>query len=296
MDHSPCTFCQSPAPLLFRVGDLNRKLSNEVFSYYRCTNCGLIFLHPHPADLGKYYPQDYYGSTRTIKDLEPEYPFNRYKVDIIRQFVPAGRLLEVGPSRGTFAFLAKESGFEVSVIERDEECCRFLHETVGIDAVQSTDPTTALQRQEPCDVVALWQVIEHLDDPWNFVRAAAARLKPGGLLVLATPNPDALQFKIFGRYWFHLDAPRHLQIIPARLLTELGASLGLREVFLVSADADIHRHNVASWHSSIDNVLPTNRLHHFVHRQMGRVGYYLRGYEEGGFRSSTYTLALQKPA
>ena len=295
MDHPPCTFCQSPAPLLFRVRDLNRKLSDEVFSYHHCTNCGLIFLYPHPADLGKYYPQDYYGNTRTLKDLEPEYPFNRYKVDIVRQFVQAGRLLEVGPSRGTFAYLAKESGFEVSVIERDEECCRFLRATAGIEALPSTDPTAAIRQQEPCDVIALWQVIEHLNDPWDFIRAAASKLKPGGILVLATPNPDSLQFKTFGRYWFHLDAPRHLQLIPAKLLTDFGATLGLREAMLTSADADSYRHNAAGWQASVGNLIPIRGLRGFIDRQMGRVAYRLRAYEQRGFRGCTYTLVLQRP-
>ena len=303
MDHQVCTFCQSSSPLLFRVKDLNRRLSEEVFSYYRCTSCGLIFLHPHPADLGKYYPADYYGNTHTLKDLEPEYAFNRYKVNIVHQFARTGRLLEVGPSRGTFAYLAKEGGFEVSVIERDEECCRFLGQAAGIKALQSTDPTAALRQQEQSyEVIALWQVIEHLDDPWDFVRVATSKLAPGGILVLATPNPEALQFKIFGRRWFHLDAPRHLQIIPAGLLTKLGASMGLREVLLTSADADIHRHNQASWHNSINNSFQTNYLfrrklvYHFVHRQVDRLDHRVRSYEERGFRGSTYTLVLQKSA
>lgn len=296
MAHPLCTFCQGKTELLFRVKDLNRKLSNEAFSYYRCADCRLIFLSPHPADLGKYYPQDYYGTTRTLQDLEPEYVFNRYKVDIVRQFVPTGKLLEVGPSRGTFAFLAKESGFDVSVIERDEECCRFLSEAAGISTLQSVDPTAALRQQGlSYDVIALWQVIEHLNDPWDFVRAAVDKLAPGGILVLATPNPEALQFKIFGRYWYHLDAPRHLQIIPARLLSDFGASLGLRQVLLTSADADIHRHNLASWHYSLGNVFKTEVLQRFASRQAGRVDYRVRAYEEGGFRGSTYTLVLQKP-
>ncbi len=296
MDTAPCPFCGHAATLRFQVGDRNRRLSEAVFSYYRCPDCGLTFLSPHPADLGKYYPQEYYGQKLALADLEQEFPFNRYKVDIVRRFVPAGRLLEVGPARGTFAYLAKEAGYEVSVIERDAECCEFLSAVAGIKAINSTEPTAALQQQEEgYDVIALWQVIEHLGDPWDFLRAAATKLKPGGILVLATPNPDSLQFKIFGRFWFHLDAPRHLQLIPAGLLTRLGQSLGLKEAFLTASDADVHRHNVAGWIASGRHVLPNERLKNFVERQAGRIAYRLRAYEHGGFRGSTYTLVLQKP-
>jgi 2-polyprenyl-3-methyl-5-hydroxy-6-metoxy-1,4-benzoquinol methylase len=292
-----CTFCKHVASLRFRVRDLNRRLSDERFAYYGCPACKLIFLSPHPDDLGKYYPQEYYGQKLALSDLEQEFPFNHFKVDIVRRFVPAGRLLEVGPSRGTFAYLAKKAGYDVSVIERDAECCEFLSTTAEIETINSTDPTAEVNRQtEGFDVIALWQVIEHLSDPWDFIRAAAAKLKPGGILVLATPNPDSLQFKIFGRFWFHLDAPRHLQLIPAALLARLGQSLGLREALLTASDADVHRHNLAGWTSSGRHVMPHWRLKNFAGRQMQRINFHLRNYERGDFRGTTYTLVLQKPA
>ena len=296
MDSERCPFCGHIAPLLFQVGDLNRRLGGETFPYYRCPSCRLVFLHPHPADLGKYYPQDYYGLTRTLADLEPETAVDRYKIDIVRRYAPAGRLLEVGPSRGAFACLARESGYEVSVIERDAECCRFLSEVAGIQAVNSTDPTAALAEQAPCDVIALWQVIEHLDDPWAFVRTAAGRLNPGGVLVLATPNPDAVQFRLFGRYWVHLDAPRHLQLIPASLLVGLGASLGLREAWLTAADAGVARHAYFGWRSSTAHLLERFGVPGIISRRAGKLFYPLRGVEDRGLRGCTYTLVLQRPA
>lgn len=296
MNDPLCSFCQAPSPRVFRVDDRNRWLGAAVFTYYRCPECRLLFLTPHPADLGKYYPKEYYGQKLTLADLEQEFSFNRYKIDIVRRFVPTGRLLEIGPARGTFAYLAKEAGYDVSVIERDTECCEFLRTVAGINAINSTEPTAALQQQEEgYDVIALWQVIEHLGDPWDFIRAAAAKLRPNGILVLATPNPDSLQFKIFGRYWFHLDAPRHLQLIPAELLSRLGDSLGLREAFLTAADADVHRHNAAGWTVSVHNALPDGRIKSFVEHQMQRVAHRLRRYEQEGFRGSIYTLVLQRP-
>ena len=54
-----CRYCQHDAPLLLRVGDVNRHITDEVFSYYRCPNCGLIFIDPIPAKLGDYYSGDY---------------------------------------------------------------------------------------------------------------------------------------------------------------------------------------------------------------------------------------------
>jgi len=41
--------------------------------------------------------------------------------------------------------------------------------------------------------------------------------------VIAAPNPQAFQFGLMGRYWTHLDAPRHLHLIPAATTFAHGA-------------------------------------------------------------------------
>ena len=295
MNSERCTSCGHSAPALFRVGDLNRRLSAKTFPYFRCPKCRLVFQSPLPDDLGMYYPQEYYGKTQTIADLEPTLGPERYKLTLVQRFLRSGRLLEVGPSRGEFAYLAKESGFDVSAIERDTECCRFLSEVVGIQAINDTDPAAALARQEPYDMIALWQVIEHLDDPWKFLQVAADKLNPGGYLFIAAPNPDSLQFRLFGRFWAHLDAPRHLQLIPASLLATRGASLGLSEALLnTTGDQELDRFNEFSWQRSITNLLGRKTITPFIKQNMTRVAWKLRRYEQEQFRGCCYTLALQK--
>ncbi|GIT65471.1 MAG: hypothetical protein Ct9H300mP23_10980 [Nitrospinota bacterium] len=43
---------------------------------------------------------------------------------------------------------------------------------------------------------------------------------------MAAPNPQAWQFHIMGKLWPHLDAPRHLYLLPAEVLTEYAKTLG----------------------------------------------------------------------
>lgn len=95
-----CTHCCSDASFLFETPDLNRHLSEEVFSYYRCGSCGLVFLSPIPEDLGRYYPNDYYTIPASLEELIHQIGPSRYKIELVQQFVKSGRLLEIGPAQG----------------------------------------------------------------------------------------------------------------------------------------------------------------------------------------------------
>ena len=60
------------------------------------------------------------------------------------------------------------------------------------------------------DVMSLWHVLEHLADPDRTLRDCARWLTQGGLLLVAVPNLDSWQARVFRGAWFHLDPPFHL--------------------------------------------------------------------------------------
>ena len=103
--------CRQAAQLHFRTRDFNRRLSRETFEYFRCPGCGVIFLSPVPANLGQYYPATYYTLPKTGAELGRLFAPERYKLEIVQRFVQRGKLLEIGPAIGGFAYLAKEAGF-----------------------------------------------------------------------------------------------------------------------------------------------------------------------------------------
>jgi len=59
------------------------------------------------------------------------------------------------------------------------------------------------------DLVLLWHVLEHLDNPESVLRRIRTAVRPGGALVLSVPRLDSLQARIGGDCWFHQDVPRH---------------------------------------------------------------------------------------
>src|SRR5438045_9538364 len=114
MKEISCPQCGGETEPAFQTDDQNRRLGKGPFSYRRCRDCGVIYLENVPPDLQRYYPQDYYFIARSLQELEAWANTERYKLDIVSQYRRPGRLIEVGPASGAFAYLAKHAGFEVT--------------------------------------------------------------------------------------------------------------------------------------------------------------------------------------
>ena len=289
-----CPRCRQPSVLHLSAKDWNRRITDETFDYYRCAACGIVFLSPIPQDIGKYYPGDYYGIPSTIADLAAAAELERYKIELVQRFATRGRLLEIGPAYGAFTWLAKQAGFDASAIEMSEACCRFMNEVAGIRAVHSLDIDAALRATGPCDVIALWHVIEHLPDPWASLRLLVERLNPGGVLVIAAPNPLAFQFGLMGRYWTHLDAPRHLHLIPAATLAAHAQGLGLETLLSTTRDPGSLGWNDFGWGMTFANA-SSNWVLKRGFRLAGRlIGKLFWPVDSAEGRGSAYTAIFRK--
>ena len=249
-----CLVCRKESSLYFHSRDYNRKITPETFDYFQCKSCGLIFLSPIPNDLGKYYPDNYYSIPFSINGLAKAAQLERYKIDVVKKFAAGGRLLEIGPAYGSFIYLAKEAGFDAEAIEMDSNCCKFISDAMSVRVIQSNDPYEALQQVDNYHVIALWHVIEHLPDPWKILEAIANKLLPGGILVIAAPNPKAFQFRVLGRFWPHVDAPRHVNLIPLSLLDKQMQSYGLIKVWSSTTDKGTLGWNTFGWVYFLTNL------------------------------------------
>lgn len=297
IDHEKrCPYCRTQSSFHFRSRDCNRGVTQETFDHYRCPQCELIFINPIPANLGDYYPETYHFIPDSSAYLEAGSEPERYKIEMVQRFSCKGRLLEIGPSYGSFTYLAKKAGFEVEAIEMSERCCRFLNEVVGVRAINSDDPIKVLQQAEPYDVIALWHVLEHLPNPWATLDAIYASLKLGGIAVLAAPNPDALQFRIMGRYWPHVDAPRHLMLIPMKLLAEKMGALGMKMELVTTSDRGSLGWNTFGWEFFFANLISQFHINRAL-RLIGRfVSLLFSPLEKRVGKGSAYTMIFRKVA
>jgi 2-polyprenyl-3-methyl-5-hydroxy-6-metoxy-1,4-benzoquinol methylase len=145
----------------------------------------------------------------------------KWRLELIRKVRPSGKLLEVGCARGDFLRVARGS-FDASGVEPNPDLANSASEVAPVyRGIIERTPWSGF------DVVASFHVIEHVDSPRSFIRAAAERLKTGGLLVIETPNIDSLPFKILNSRWRQF-IPEHYFFFDPKTMSRLLSDHGLQ--------------------------------------------------------------------
>jgi SAM-dependent methyltransferase len=297
---APCPLCGGPSRPAFTAEDRNRRLASQRFCYRRCAVCSTFFLDPVPADPARFYGGGYHQFDASGEPLwrgeEALLAAEAWRVQALRRFVEPGVLVDIGAGAGGFAAAAHEGGFDVTAIEMDGDCCEYMRERLGVGAICSDRPLEALAGLGPARVVSLWHVLEHLAAPGEMLAAAAAALEPGGILALAVPNPDSIQFRVLRARWAHLDAPRHLCLMNARALIERARPLGLEPVLTTTADPSGVACNLHGWVYALRGDPSSGPAPYAPLRAGKALGAALAPLELRGTRGAALTLMLRKTA
>jgi len=138
----------------------------------------------------------------------------RWRLQLIRTLCSGGKLLEVGCARGDFLSVARDE-FDSRGVEPNPDLAESASRVAPIhgDVLERT-PWSGF------DVIASFHVIEHVDSPRSFIKAAAQRLNPGGLLVIETPNIDSLPFRLLKTRWRQF-IPEHYYFFTPKTMTKL---------------------------------------------------------------------------
>ena len=194
-------------------------------SYVRCAACGLVHLRPRlcEGDMLRLYQEGTYfhGSAELgYDDYEAEAPaLRRTFARRLRELAggqPPGRLLDVGCGTGLLVEAALAQGWDAYGVDASahavEQAQRVLGGRVRAGTLEQADFGA------PFDLVTGFDVFEHLYRPRAFVREAAARLRPGGRLALATPNYDSWLRRLLGRRSVSFKIPEHVAYYDPRTL------------------------------------------------------------------------------
>ena len=138
----------------------------------------------------------------------------------------AGALLDVGCGQGELLEAARARRWRVQGVEPLEDAARLGRERAGLDIVPALLEASGLPERS-YDVVSAFHVAEHLTDVPAFLRTLARWVKPGGAVVIESPNFDSQLRAATGSAWMHLRPLEHLVHLSPRSLRTAFALAGL---------------------------------------------------------------------
>ncbi|MGD8554990.1 MAG: class I SAM-dependent methyltransferase [Anaerolineales bacterium] len=115
---------------------------------------------------------------------------NRGRLRLILSRKPGGRLLEIGCGRGALLEQAMKH-FEIEGVERSPHAIDLLRDTFG-DRVREANIEEEALDAETYDVVAVFNVLEHLKNPGKVIREINRALKLEGVMVGSVPNNSGI--------------------------------------------------------------------------------------------------------
>jgi 2-polyprenyl-3-methyl-5-hydroxy-6-metoxy-1,4-benzoquinol methylase len=195
--------------------------------YRRCRRCRTVVdvAPPDPAALAAlyagrgYYVKDGEGDDGAATsdpavgyavDYLADRPFIEAKFDEalahVERYVPVGRLLDVGAGPGFLVAAARRRGWEARGVDLNPWASAHAREVVGVDVAVGT-LADLLAPGEQFDAVTMMDVLEHVADPDALLAQAAAAVRPGGVLVVLTPDAGAPVSRLLGRRWPEVQRP-----------------------------------------------------------------------------------------
>ena len=230
MELVPCPLCGSSRyARLFQRRDLTHEVTDTAFDVVRCRACSFVFVNPRPspAEIGLYYPPDFYEVEATPQSLlASKAETLAARVRVIGQLAP-GRLLDVGCQKGEFMWVMQQRGWQVDGVEFSTLPPNVFDLPIFRGTLEEAPYAPA-----SFDLVTLWAVLEHVHDPVALLRSVRRLLKPAGRAFVLVPNFNSIP----GRFLRHDDVPRHLVMFTKKTFAAAARHADLRVIRHVFGD------------------------------------------------------------
>ena len=196
---------------------------NLTYRIVKCLECGHGYSSPRPEKLFVNYKEvidEVY-----VKNGAQRIETAKNAILHLRKFKPSGRLLDVGCATGDFLSVA-EGYFDAEGIEPSQWSAEIaqrrgfiVHECELGEFIGS----------ELYDIITLWGVIEHFENPMKEVAHMRRLLRADGLVSLWTGDFDSILSKILGRKWWWVQG-QHINLFSKRSLCTLFENNGFAGV------------------------------------------------------------------
>ena len=221
-----CLLCESDSLQLIHDQPQSKYFPRKI---HKCLDCGYAFVYPQPTSehLGKVYSDSEYhnfssndncNTHTTNKGLLRR---SRSRIQWLSKFIAKGDILDIGCAGGEFIYVANENGFNVSGFDISENAAQTAYRLTG-NMIYTNSLETLISKNIRFDILALWEVIEHVIDPGDFLEQCKQLLKPYGFIALSTPNQRNYHAMVHGDSWKgYIDGPEHLHFFNPKTLSFL---------------------------------------------------------------------------
>jgi len=177
-----CPLCDAPGPLDAPVQP------QPPFGLRQCGACGIVFVSPRPASATtKAYYDTLYHDAADQQSPRQARRAQRHVSRLVRYAPRPGRLLEVGAGDGYLLNAARAAGWQVEGLELSQPRVARAKEWFGL-TLYCCELAALPFAPASFDALSMMQLLEHLHDPRAALKRAGELLRPGGVLILSTPN------------------------------------------------------------------------------------------------------------
>ncbi|MGR8930572.1 MAG: class I SAM-dependent methyltransferase [Gammaproteobacteria bacterium] len=194
-----------------------------------CNHCGLVWSDPFPHDPRGYYENEYRVDYKNTYTPQPKHILRAGKTALDRhrkiKHLLTGKktILDVGTGGGEFAYLLKSLGHDLHGIEPNKGYGEYSAAEYDLN-LQIGFIQDASFPEENFDLITIWHVLEHTEDPCLVLNKLRDLLKPDGTLVVEVPNIEATCQS--PKSTFH---EAHLYNFNLAALRKMGEKVGLCE-------------------------------------------------------------------
>ncbi|MEK7533143.1 MAG: class I SAM-dependent methyltransferase [Patescibacteria group bacterium] len=226
-----CLLCRIP---------LEKYLHKNGFWIYRCPTCHLCetdLKREYTAFVKEFYSRGYYEGDPTrsaYADYELDKPLivrNMQKfLSFIGKIKPKGVLLDVGCAFGYVVELSLKRGYDAYGFDPSTFAAGKAGKLVGTDRIQEGTIQDAEYPKASFDVITMFDVFEHLQDPFADMKKLEALLKPDGIIIIATGDTQSTAAKVLKRRWTFFIPPQHIFFFHRKNVTTLLRQAGLKPI------------------------------------------------------------------
>ena len=219
---------------LCRSDDLKILFIKYGFEVARCRRCGFTLLNfdPNEQFIKNYYSEDFFndpGTKHGFSDYEAENEnlkkTFKERIDILKKYKPAGRLLDIGCATGTFMEVASQN-WDVFGVEISEYASQKAQEK-GLKVLQG-DLVNSPYADQKFDIITMWDTLEHLNHPTQVLQTLKKMTNTGSIIAATTGDVGSLASILTGKYWHLFNIPQHLSYFDKKSASSLFNKAGFK--------------------------------------------------------------------